>query len=352
MTRPRWILLASLMSLATTMSAAAEEPKSVTMKATQGHVDILVGGELVTRYHVGPEYAKPIFWPVRAPNGVPLTRSWPMAKDVPGESTDHIHQKSAWFCHGDVIPEGLELKDKIKGVQGVDFWSEAKGHGNIVCTKVEEPRDENGHARVLTHNEWRAADGTKIMDEKRVIHFHDFGKARLLILDIDLEASVCPITFGDTKEGSMGIRINDQIRSDKGATYKDPRGALVKVPGRGKLQNAEGKVGEKECWGRRSPWTDYSGPIDGKVAGLAILDDPKNTYASCWHIRGYGLDAANPFGRQHAGFPDALGVKNLVRLAKGEHLKLRYGLVLHDGDATAGGVAEIYRRFVDLRDKN
>ena len=62
--------------------------------------------------------------------------------------------------------------------------------------------------------------------------------------DIDLEASVCPITFGDTKEGAMGIRINDQIRTDKGNTYKDTRGTSVNVPGLGKLQNAEGKVGE------------------------------------------------------------------------------------------------------------
>src|SRR5207237_2713706 len=121
---------------------------------------------------------------------------------------------------------GIELRDKIKGVDGVDFWSEAKGHGNIVCTKVAEPKHKDGHARVATHNEWRMADDTKIMDESRVIRFYDFGKARLVILEIDLEASVCPIVFGDTKEGSMGIRVNDQIRADD--------------KGKGTLQNAEG----------------------------------------------------------------------------------------------------------------
>jgi hypothetical protein len=304
-----------------------------------------------TRYHVEPKYSKPIFWPVHAPNGAALTRSYPLEKGIPGESTDHIHHKSIWFCHGDVIPEGIELKAKIKDVDGVDFWSEAKGHGNIVCTKIEKPRNTDGAAQVATHNEWRMADGTKIMDETRVIHFYDLGKARLLVLDIDLEASVCPITFGDTKEGSMGIRINDQIRDDKGKSYKDTSGTMVKVPGRGKLQNAEGKLGEKECWGHRSAWCDYSGPIDGKVAGLAILADPKNLYPSCWHARGYGLNAANPFGRDKSRFPDVLGNKDLVHLAKGEHMKLRFGLVLHDGDATAGGVAEVYQRFVDLRGK-
>jgi hypothetical protein len=335
MTQLRRFLAALLLVLAT-LPATADEMKGVAIKASKDHLDFMAGTELVTRYYVGSTYTKPIFWPVNAPCGVPLTRSWPMAKDASGGSSDHIHQKSAWFCHGDVIPEGIAIKDKIRGVEGVDFWSEAKGHGNIVCTKVDEPQNKGNHAQVKTHNEWRMADGTKIMDERRVIHFHDLGKVRLITIDIDLEASVCPIVFGDTKEGSMGIRINDQIRADKG---------------KGKLENAEGKVGEKACWGLISAWTDYSGPIDGKVAGLAMLADPKNPYPSCWHIRGYGLNAANPFGRDKAKFPAVLGKQDLVRLAKGEHLKLRYGLVPHDGDAAAAGVADAYQRFVALRGK-
>ena len=318
------------------LAPAAAQEKSVRIKAGKDHLEFFIGDELVTRYHVTPTFSKPIFWPVHAPNGAALTRAWPIVKDIPGESTDHIHQKSVWFCHGDVIPEGIELTERIKGVDGVDFWSEAKGHGKIVCTKVEEPRSGPGQAQVTTFNEWRTSSGVKILDEKRILRLHDLGKARLLVLDIDLHASVCPITFGDTKEGAMGIRVNDQIRADK--------------QGKGKMQNAEGKMGEKECWGYISPWTDYSGPIDGKIAGIAVLADPKNAYPSAWHIRGYGLNAANPFGREKARFP-GVEKKDLVKLAKGEHLKLRYGLVLHDGDAAAGGVAEIYEQFVTLRGK-
>ena len=62
-----------------------------------------------------------------------MTRNYPPPE---GQAKDHPHQKSAWFCHGDVIPEGIELKDKIKGVAGVDFWSEAPGHGKIVVTQL------------------------------------------------------------------------------------------------------------------------------------------------------------------------------------------------------------------------
>src|SRR5262245_37930889 len=47
--------------------------------------------------------AKPVMWPVHAPNGTVVTGFAPK---------DHIHHKSVWFCHGDVIPEGIELKTK------------------------------------------------------------------------------------------------------------------------------------------------------------------------------------------------------------------------------------------------
>src|SRR5262249_47346659 len=159
-----------------------------------------LGGEVVTNYHFGESVAKPYFWPLNAPGGVPVTRAWPMSKDQAGDATDHPHQKSAWFCHGDVIPDGIELKTKVKGVTGVDFWSGGGGHGEIVCVKVGEPRAEKGHAWIVTENEWRTADGVKVLDEVRTIHLYAVEGGRLIVVESTLKASVCPITFGDTKE--------------------------------------------------------------------------------------------------------------------------------------------------------
>ena len=315
----------------------ADEPGKVEIKATRDHLDFLVNGQLATRYHIKTTAAKPYFWPVNAPGGVPVTRAWPMEKAKPGESTDHPHQKSAWFCHGDVIPEGIELKVKAgdKRVKGVDFWSEGKGHGKIVCTEVGKPTSGGkGQAGILTKNEWRTADGTKILDETRGITLYDLGDARLFVLAIDLHASVAPITFGDTKEGAMGVRVHDAIRAQKG---------------NGQLVNAHGKVGEKGCWGQRAAWCDDSGAVDGKKVGIAIFDDPKNPYPAAWHSRGYGLMAANPFGRAESRFPAVKGQTDLVRLDKGQHLHLRYGILVHTGDVRAGQVAEHFRRFVKLR---
>ena len=61
--------------------------------------------------------------------------------------------------------------------------------------------------------------------------------------------------------------------------------------------------------------------------------------------------AANPFGREKSGFPRVKGNNDLVHLKKGEHLQLRYGMLLHTGDAVSGEVAAAYKRFVELRAK-
>ena len=329
----KWQRYALVVALALTPSTLRAD---VEVKVGKDSVEFFVGKELVTRLHLA-NYAKPIFWPLHAPNGAPLTRSWPMVADLPGESKDHPHQKSAWWCHGDIIPEGLELTRKIKGVDGVDFWSEAPGHGKEVVTQVGDAKVEKNKATLVLKIEWRTSDGKKIMDETRTIHFYDLGKARLIVMHSNLFASVCTIVFGDTKEGSFGVRVNDVIRADK--------------VGKGKLQNAEGKIGEKDCWGQFSSWCDYSGPIEGKEAGIAILADPKNPYPTAWHSRGYGLMAANPFGRSKAGFSATKGKTDLVRIEKGGQMQFRYGMLLHDGDAENGQVAEHFRRFVELRAK-
>lgn len=322
--------LLCILACSTALPALAAEPAPLKIKVTDSTFDFMSGDELVARYHKGPEVAKPYFWPLNAPGNVAVTRGWPMQKGLPKETTDHVHQKSAWFCHGDVIPEGIELKQKVKGVTGVDFWSETPNHGTIVCVSVGEPTSAGSGVKVATKNEWRTADGVKILDEDRTITCRVLGDARLIVLDIDLLASVCPITFGDTKEGSMGVRVNDEIKV-KG--------------GNGTYVNAAGEANEKSVWGRRSDWNDYFGKVGSDTVGIAVFDDPRNKYRSCWHSREYGLMAANPFGRSVAGFPDTKGQTELVKMAKGEHLKLRYGILLHRGDAKEGKVAEHFATF-------
>jgi hypothetical protein len=322
-----WSIPAALLASALCLPGlpAREESARVSAKVNKTSIDFMVDGKLVTTYRYGEEQYKPYFYPMYALPGVEITESGPK---------DHVHHRSAWFCHGDVVPEGLELKDKIKNVKGVDFWSENKLAGRIVCVKVEEPKPAKGGISFVTKNEWRTRDGTKVLEETRTITFRNLGPNRNLIeIVADLYASDYPIEFADTKEGSMGIRIRDEVRVDR------KKG--------GKMTNAEGKEGEKGCWGRVSDWCDYSGPVgDDKTAGLAVFADPKNEIDTAWHARDYGLLAGNPFGRdKHAKFPDRKGKSETVKLKKGAHLKLRYGLFLHAGDVKEGKVKEAFEAF-------
>jgi hypothetical protein len=336
------LTVAAALGLALDAATLAQPAPVAAIKVEKDQIQFLAGKDVVTTYQIKDSWPRPFFWPVKAPDGTESTRAWPMGEPVAadakeGKKPDHIHHRSVWFTYGDVVPEGMKLKTKLKGVEGVDFWSEGNGRGSIVCTKVGEPKTTERGASVVTQNEWRTAEGDKVLDETRTIYFYNFGKAYLLVLDIDLFASQYPITFADTKEGAMAIRIHSEAKVEK--------------PGKGKMQNAEGGINEAKIWGLKSAWCDYSGPVGGKVIGVALLDDPANPYAACWHARDYGLMGANPFGREkHAKFPAMKGNNTAARLAKGDHLRLRYGVLVHNGDAGEAGVEGYYQRFVKLRD--
>ena len=51
------------------------------------------------------------------------------------------------------------------------------------------------------------------------------------------------------------------------------------------------------CWGKPAAWIDYSGSVEGQTLGIAILNHPSSfRYPTRWHVRVYGLFAANPWG--------------------------------------------------------
>lgn len=341
-----------LLAIAAFAAPAASRAADVSIQTGKETIEFKAGSEVVARYAVAPTVAKPYLWPLLAPGGVPVTRGWPMEATLPKPvgTEDHVHQKSAWFCHGDVIPEGIELKTRAanKHDLGVDFWSESKSkegkplHGRIVCVKVGPVKSvAKDHASVTTWNEWVSPDGVKILDEERTIHFWDRPEGRLFAFECTMTASVCPITFGSTKEGSFGIRVHDAMRTQlpTGGTVTAASGVTAKAPAKESLP----------MWGQPSDWNDYSGTVDGKAVGVAVFDHPKNPYRAAWHTRAYGLMAANPFGRAASGFPSQKGKNDLVKIEKGKSLTLRYAVYAHTGDVKSGKVAEAYEEFKKLK---
>src|SRR5579859_1722342 len=133
--------VAGLLLAGLALPAAAPEreplfPADVDLWVNRANIEFRVYKNEAAIYEFGRDLAKPYFWPLESSSNKNVTRSWPMQPKTPGGSDDHPHQKSAWFTYGDVIPEGMELKHKRKGVEGIDFWAEGRDCGRIVCVRT------------------------------------------------------------------------------------------------------------------------------------------------------------------------------------------------------------------------
>jgi hypothetical protein len=159
---------------------------------------------------------------------------------------------------------------------------------------------------------------------------------RMFDFEITLRPSDGDLTFGDTKEGTMAVRLAETMR-------------LQGKVGHGHIVNSEG-IRDDQTWGKKADWCDYYGPVEGKIVGMAIFDHPENPrHPTWWHVRDYGLFAANPFGKHDfEKLPDKTA-GNLV-VPAGKTITFRYRFYLHEGDAEQGGVAEKYREYLNSSD--
>ena len=284
----------------------------VTVEKSDGGAIVKIDGDLFTEY-LTKSGNKPVLWPIIAPGGKRITRGYPI-EPQPGETDDHVHQRGLWFTHGDV--------------NGVMFWNQDKGSGEIrhrELTKLES--DEQGVIGSI--NDWLAPDGKRVCTEEQTWRFSGDDQVRIIDATLTLHASDGELIFGDNKEGSFGLRVADSIRVDS-------------MKG-GKIVNSEGAT-DKSVWGRPAAWVDYHGPIEGQSLGVAILDHPSNpSHPVRWHVRTYGLFAANPFTRK--GFDPSLS-RATVTVPKGESITFKYRVIVHRGDEQEGRIAERYAEFV------
>jgi hypothetical protein len=280
----------------------------------EGGVRVEVDGALFTDYLIktGP---KPILWPVVGPTGVEMTRAYPM-KTVEGEKHDHPHQRSLWFTHGNV--------------NGIDFWSELEGHGSIVHRSYLKVAG-GSEAVISTVNDWIGPEGDKQCEDERTLTFRVEGDVRSIDYDILLKATDKAVAFGDTKEGSMGIRIPTVMDVDSNHG--------------GRIVNNQGAA-DKDAWGKPAAWVDYYGPLEGQVVGVAILNHPSSfRYPSTWHVRTYGLFAANPFGlRDFTGSKD---VDGSYTIEPGQSIALRYRFLFHKGDAEQANIEQQFKAYAE-----
>ncbi len=311
-------LTLTLLAAALTCSAA-----NVQLDKSTDKIEVKVDGKPFTTFYFGPDTPKPYLWPIRAADGTIITRGYPIRDDVPGESHDHPHHRGLWFTHGDV--------------NGIDFWAneemykkERDNVGKVELKSIEEAK--NG--RIKSSFLWKGPKGDLVLTENRTMTFSQQGADRMIDFDVTFTAADKPVKFGDTKEGFFAIRLATTMRE----TMPD------KKPGKGVIVSSTGAKGAKNTWGKSFPWIDYSGPVDGKTYGVAIFDNPQNPkYPTYWHVRDYGLFAANPFG-EHDFYNDKSRDGSLT-IQPGKSLRFRYRVVIHPGDAAAADIADLYKAW-------
>ena len=307
----------------TSTTTPAPSPDRVVLTPLSDRVRVEIDGYLFTEYRFrdGP---KPCLYPIQDQEGTFYTRHWPMKK-VDGEIHDHDWHRSVWFAHG--------------LVNGHDFWRELADNstGRIVHQEILSTRS-GAAGELQVRNHWIAATNEIICSDTTRYRFERVADGYFLDCEVTLQATHGQVVLGDTEEGALGVRINEGIRLMVGKGKNRTRGT-------GKIINAQGDT-DRAAWGKRAPWCDYNGTVDGKHIGIAIFDHPKNpSHPTWWHVRDYGLFAANPFGKHDfEKLKDQPNAGDITIPAGGE-FTLRYRIFFHQGDEQSARVAQHYADY-------
>lgn len=253
---------------------------------------VSIAGEKFSDYVYDPKFDKPYFGAVLDSHGHPFTR-------LDFYTHEHPHHRSLFIGVGDV--------------NGTDCWNEGENGGLVRVGGIHDIEYGAAYGCFSADSVWQTKDGVKLVDDTtRYMVYNQDGHTRYLDIEITFKASYGDVAFGATKEaGPLGIRVRDDMRVDIGT---------------GVMRNSYGAVSEAECWSKSAHWCDFSANIQVEKGvyedmGITVFDNEGNErYPTAWHIRDYGLFAAN-----NLYFKGGLTIKS------GESLTYRYRVLFREG---------------------
>lgn len=314
MRSPKSVFIVAILLLTNSLLFAVEN-LPVTITELTNRLRVEIGSKLFTEYYF-KDVPRPFCYPLNGPGDVPLTRNFPM-ENVAGEDQDHPHHRSLWFTHG--------------SVNGVDFWSESPKAGKIVHDKFVQIKSGAKEGVITSRNKWMDVNGVLVCEDERTLRIYGNKEKASRIVDFEITLKAPDqkkVIFGDTKEGSMAVRVAKSMQVIRGD------GHIVMSTG----------LRDTETWGKRAAWCDYYGPVEGKILGVAIFDHPKNPrHPTWWHVRDYGLFAANPFGAHD--FEKKPAGEGDLAIPAGGTVTFRYRFILHEGDEKQARLEKLYKEF-------
>jgi hypothetical protein len=260
-----------------------------------------VDGAERLRWHFGPSYPRPFFYPLVGPSGGSLTRM-----GHPG-APDHDHHRSVWFAHNKVL--------------GIDFW------GDRTDARVRQKQwlcyqDGDDEAAMAVLLGWYDGhDPKELLEQELVTGVRPGPDGETFV---ELQATFRPtadsLEFGKTNFGFLAVRVAKSISEHFGG---------------GRITSSEGATGELAVFAKPARWVDYSGPVPkGDAEGITYFDHPSNPgHPAHWHVREDGWMGA------------AVCLENPVMTTRKEPLVLRYLLHAHRGAADPARAEKVAKEF-------
>jgi hypothetical protein len=228
-------------------------PRCTLLPLPDHQVSFQVGGAERLRWHSGPQYPRPFFFPLVGPaSGQSLTRM-----GHPG-APDHDHHRSVWFAH--------------EKVSGVNFWSD-RTPARVRQTQWLAYQDGDDEAVMAVRLGWFDGHDPKPLLEQDLFAAVLPGPEGETF--VELQTTFRPtaerLEFGQTNFGFLAVRVAKAISAFFGG---------------GVLTNSDGRTGEQAIFGKPAAWVDYSGEQRGGKEGVTFFDYPSNPgYPTAWHVR-------------------------------------------------------------------
>jgi hypothetical protein len=272
----------------------------ITAERVGSKINVIIDNKYFTSYVFSDDEKYPFFHPVNGPvSGGSVTSM---------RNGEYPHHSSLFFgC--DLVNDG-------------NYWQEGLERGRIIS--VNAVIEKQGGDTVIITDEciWSRPGALSPVKDLRKITITS-PSASISQIDIEIK---------------MEMLIDVTIRKTNHSLFSVRMAADLSVKNGGTMINADGMKGEKDTFGKNSPWMDYYGKRGEAIEGLAILQHPSNPwYPSPWFTRDYGFMSPTPMYWPENGTD--------TFLEKGTVLNLRYRVIVHSGDTNQAKIAEQFEKY-------
>jgi hypothetical protein len=263
-------------------------------------INVTIDGKYFTSYIFSSDEKYPFFYPVNGPlSGGSVTSM---------RNGEYPHHSSLFFgC--DRVNDG-------------NYWQDGLERGRIISVNAEILKEGGDTVVISDECIWSRPGAYSPVKDRRIF----------VITSPSLTVRQIDVTI------SMEMLMDVHILKTNHSLFSARMAADLSVKNGGTMVNAEGIKGEKETFGKPSPWIDFYGKRGEAIEGLAILQHPSNPwYPSPWFTRDYGFISPTPMYWPQNG--------EETFMKKSEILQLRYRVLVHSGSAEEAKIGELFEIY-------